>query len=56
MKTRFYKTGELNGSNYVKILSGSNAILNIKNHVKLCFTFSILASIHPCNIDNPNRV
>ena len=34
----------------------SNAILNIKNDDKNCFIWSILASLHPCNKDNPDRV
>ena len=68
----FYKTGELNGSNYVKIPLRSNAILNIENNDKYCFIWSILAcfiwsilacfiwsilaSLHPCNNNHPNRV
>ena len=51
-----YKTCELNGSNYVKILLRSNAILNIENNDKHCFIWSILASLHPCNNNHPNRV
>ena len=31
MKIRFYKTGELNGSSYVKIPLRSNALINFKN-------------------------
>ena len=34
MKIRFYKTSELNGSSYVKIPLGSNALINIKNSDK----------------------
>ena len=52
----FYKTGELNGSNYVQIPLRSNAILNIENNGKYCFIWSILASLHPCNNNHPNRV
>ena len=52
----FYKTGELNGSNYVEIPLISNAILNIENNDKYCFIWSILASLHPCNNNHPNRV
>ena len=33
----FYKTGEVNGSKYVKIPSRSTAILNIENDDKYCF-------------------
>ena len=52
----FYKTGELNGSKYVKIPLRSNAILNIENNDKYYFIWSILASLHPCNINQPHRV
>ena len=56
MTVCFYKTNEMNGSNYVKIPLRSNAILNIKNNDKHCFLWSILASLHPCNNSHPNRV
>ena len=56
MTKYFYKTGELNGSNYVKIPLRSNAILHIENYDKYCFIWSILASLHPCNHNHPNRV
>ena len=52
----FYKTDELNGSNYVKIPLRSNAILNTENNDKYCFIWSILASLHPRNNNHPNRV
>ena len=55
MKIAFFKTGELNGSSYVKIPLRSNAILNIQNNDKFCFIWSILASLHPCENDHPNR-
>ena len=45
----------MNGSSYVKIPLRSNAILNIENNVNYCFMWSILASLHPCNNNNPNR-
>ena len=51
-----YKTGELNGSSYVKIPLRSNAILNIENNDKCCFLWSILAYLHPCENDHPSRV
>ena len=51
-----YKTGELNGSNYVKIPLRSNSILNIENNDKYCFLWSILAYLNPCNNNHPNRV
>ena len=56
MKILFYKTGELNGSNYVKIPLRSYAILNNENNDKYCFIWSILASLHPCNNNHLNRV
>ena len=56
MKIGFYKTEELNGSSYVKIPLRSNALLNIHNNDKFCFIWSILASLHPCKNDHPNRV
>ena len=34
----------------------SNAILNIENIDKYCFLWSILAYLHPCNNNHPNRV
>ena len=55
-KKRFYNTDELNGSSYVKIPLRSNALSNIKNNDNSCFIWSILASLHPCEIDRPNRV
>ena len=56
MTVYFYKTNEMNGSNYIKIPLRSNAILNIENNDKYCFLWSILASLHPCNDNHPNRV
>ena len=56
MTIYFYKTTEMNGSNYVKIPLRSNAILNIENSDKYCFLWSILASLYPCNNNHPNRV
>ena len=56
MMLYFYKTGELNGSNYVKIPSRSNAYLNIENNDNYCFLWSILASLHPCDKNHPYRV
>ena len=43
MTVHFYKTVELNGSNYVKIPLRLNAILNVENIDKCCFLWSILA-------------
>ena len=55
MTLYFYKTGELKGSNYIKVPLRSNAILNIENNDKYCFIRSMLASLHPCNNNHPNR-
>ena len=56
MTVYFYKTNEMNRSNYVKIPLRSSAILNIENNDKHSFLWSILASLHPCNNNHPNRV
>ena len=56
MTKYFYKTNEMNGSNYAKIPLRSNAILNIETNDKYCFLWSILASLHPCNNNHPNSV
>ena len=56
MKIRFYKTCELNGSSYGKILLRSSALLNIKNDDQYCFNWSITAKLHPCENDHPKRV
>ena len=55
MKKCFYKTGELDGSSYVKNPLRSNALIK-KNDDNYCFSWSILASLHPCDKDHPNRV
>ena len=56
MKILFCKTGQLNGTSYVKIPLRSSAILTIQNNDKYCFIWSVLASLHPCENDHPNRV
>ena len=56
MKIGLYKTGELNGSSYVKIPLRSSALINIKNYDKYCFIWSILPKLYPCDNDHPNRV
>ena len=56
MTIYFYETTELNGSNYVKIPLRSNVMLNVENNDKYCFLRSILAYLHPCNNNHPNRV
>ena len=40
MTIYFYKNGELNGSNSIKIPLRSNTILNIENNDKYCFLWS----------------
>ena len=52
----FYETTEMNGSKYIKIPLRSNAILNVEKNDKYCFLWSILAWLHPCNNNHPNRV
>ena len=56
MKISFYKTTELNATSYVKIPLRTNAILNVQNNDKYCFIWSILASLYPCENNNPSRV
>ena len=56
MRMGFYKTGELDGSSYVKNPLKSNAVINIKNNDKFCSFWSYLVSIHHCESDHPNRV
>ena len=56
MKIRFYKTGELNASSYVKIPLRSSGLVSIKNNDKYCLLWSILAKFHPCENDHPKRV
>ena len=40
----------------MKIPLRSNALINIKSDDKYCFVWSILAILHPCHNDHPNRV
>ena len=56
MAVYFYESNEMNGLNCVKIHLRTNAILNIEKNDKYCFLWSILAWLHPCNINHPNRV
>ena len=56
MSISFYKSGELNGSSYVKIPLRSSALVIFKNDDKYCFIWSILASLHPCENGIANRV
>ena len=46
----------MNRRNYVKIPLRSSAIFNTENDDKYCFLWSILAYLHPCNNNHPNRV
>ena len=46
----------MDGSNYVKFPLRTNAILNYENNDKYCFLWSILAWLHPCTNNHPNRV
>ena len=51
MGISFYKSGESNGSNYVKFPLRSSAIFNNKNDDnKFCFLYSVLAKRHPSEI------
>ena len=46
----------MDGRSYVKIPLRSSAILKIENDNKYCFIQSILAGLHPCSKNHPNRV
>ena len=56
MKISFYKTDGVNGLSCVKIPLRSTAILNNEKIDKYCFIWSILAHLHPCENNYPNRV
>ena len=56
MRIYFYKTKEINGSNYVKIPIRSSCILNIENEDKYCFLRGFLAHLHPSQYSHPKRV
>ena len=56
MTVYFYQTGIMNVSNNAKSPLRSNAISNIENDDKYCFLLSILAYLHLCNNNHPNRV
>ena len=56
MRKIFYKTGDLNGSGYVKIPSRTSALIHIKNINKYGFLWSILTYLHPCGNDQLNSV
>ena len=50
MSISFYKSGEINGTSFVKIPIGTSALINNENDDKFCFIRSILASLHPCEV------
>ena len=52
----FKKTTEMNGSNHVGIPLRPSTILKYEIGDKYCFVWSILDSLHPCEISHPNRV
>ena len=56
MTISFFQTGEIIGSNFVKIPVRSNAVLKIENKDKYCFLWSILVFLYPCNNNHPNRI
>ena len=56
MTKSYYNTGNMDGSNYVKIPLRSSAIVSIKNNDKYCFLWPILAKLHPCENSNPKKV
>ena len=56
MTVLFYKTGELNGSNYDKHPLRISAMKNIEKNDKYSFIWSILASFHHCKSIQSNRV
>ena len=56
MKTRFFETGEINGSSFVRIPLRSPALTNKKIEDQYCFVWSVLAYLHPAENDHPNRV
>ena len=59
MQMRFYKTGDVNGSSYVKIPLRSNAILNLENINKKVVSYSqkyFIYYLHPCEKSHPSKV
>ena len=56
MTIYFYKSTEINGSKHVKIPLRSSATINYENEDKYCLLWSLLASLHPCINNHPNRV
>ena len=56
MTINFYQTGFLKGKNFVKNRLRSNPILNIEKNDNFCFLWRIIAYLHPCNNNHPNKV
>ena len=56
MKIRFYRTGELRGSTFVKIPLRSNALLKFKNDDRFCFIWSKLTNLRPFKNDQLIRL
>ena len=56
MTIYFYKTGEMNGSSFMKIPLRSSVFLNTKKDDKCCFIWSIPAHRHPFNNSHPRRL
>ena len=56
MKKRFYKTGEITGSSYVKSPLRTNADFNLENKDNYCSLWSILSYLQPCDKDHLSRV
>ena len=56
MRLSFYKSGEINGRYYVKIPLRSSAFSNFENDDKNCFLWSVIAYLHLCNRNHPNRI
>ena len=55
----FHKTGEMNGSSYVKNPLRSSVMLSIQNFDKNCLVCSVLVYLHPIadsRNDHPKRV
>ena len=50
----FYKTTEMNKSNYIKVLLRYFAKLNIQNEDKHFFLWSFLAQLYPCEFSHSN--
>ena len=56
MRIIFYKTDELFRWSYLKVPLKTSTLLEIISADKNCFFWLILAHLHPCEINHPNRV